>query len=168
MFLYTLTAGLITISLYFSYPKNDMYISNHSYNVSQADIDAVHYIDQKADQDYIVLANQMTSAAALQEFGFKKYYKISPPFEGGDQGGVFYYPIPTSGPLYQYYSDLVYNEVSKEKIIKAMDLAGVNQAYFVINEYWWKFDKIVEQSKTIADEYQAIDEEKIYIFKFSK
>ena len=95
--------------------------------------------------------------AGLQEFGFKKYYN-----------DIFYYAIPTSGPLYQYYSDLVHDEISKEKIIEAMDFAGVNQAYFVINNYWYGFDKIIEKSKELADSYEVISDEKIYIFKFSK
>lgn len=159
IFLCLLTAGLISVSFYFSYPKNDMYISNHSYNVSQTDIKAVRFINENANKDFIVLANQMTSAAALQEFGFKKYYT---------EDKIFYYPIPTSGPLYKYYSDLVYNEVSKEKISEAMNLVGANQAFFVINEYWWKFDKITEQAKKIADEWKAIDNKKIYIFKFNR
>jgi len=68
---------LITTSLYLLYPRFDRYHNSHGYSVSQNDIDAVHWIKNNAQSDYIVLANQQVSAAALREFGFAKYYSIA-------------------------------------------------------------------------------------------
>jgi len=149
-------AILSTTSLYFSYPRFDRYFNSHSYSVSQADIEAADWIENNSTGDYIVLANQQVSAAALREFGFKKYYK----------NNIFYYPIPTGGQMYQYYLDMVYKKPSKETAQKAMDLAGVHESYFVLNEYWWAFSKILEEAKLEADSWQEIQGGKIYIFKF--
>ncbi|MFH1427103.1 MAG: hypothetical protein ABIG60_01065 [Patescibacteria group bacterium] len=166
---FSLVIILITTSLYFSYPRFDRYYNSRGYSTSSYDIEAVHWIDTNANSDYIVLANQQVSAAALKEFGFKKYYSY--PLlnkERGARGEVFYYPIPTSSPLYQYYLDIVYEKPSRDTIKKAMDLTGVNEAYFVLNKYWWAFPKILEEAKLEADSWQKIGQGNVYIFKYSK
>ncbi|MEA3449997.1 MAG: hypothetical protein U9Q85_03440 [Patescibacteria group bacterium] len=150
---------LILFSVYGSFPRFDHYENSHSYSVGQNDIEAVNWIENDAKQsDCIVLANQQVSAAALHEFGFKKYYNSSNP--------IFYYPIPTGGPLYQYYLDMVYDYPAKETIKKAMDLTSVNTAYFVLNKYWWAYDKIFSEAKLEANSYHSINNE-VIIFKYS-
>jgi hypothetical protein len=147
---------LITTSLYISYPRLDNYHNSHGYSVSQNDIDAVNWINNNSKNDYIVLANQQTSAAALKEFGFDHYYK----------NNIYFYPIPTSGKLYQYYLDMVYEYPSQKTVKKAMEFTGVNEAYFVLNKYWWAFDKIKEEAKMEADSWGKIGNEDVYIFKY--
>lgn len=149
---------LTTTSLYLSYPRFDRYFNSHGYSTSQNDIDTVKWIEENTDRDYIVLANQQVSAAALSEFGFKKYYKKD----------IYFYPVPTGGPLYQYYLDMVYEKPTHETMISAMDLAGVNQAYFVLNEYWWASSKILEEAKLTADNWQEIGNKKVWIFNYTK
>lgn len=148
----------ITVSLYISYPRLDNYHNSHGYSVSQNDINAVNLIDKKTQNDYIVLTNQQTSAAALREFGFDHYYKEN----------IYFYPIPTSGKLYQYYLDMVYKYPSRKTVEEAMNFAGVNEAYFVLSKYWWAFDKIKEEAKIEADSWEVIGNEDIYIFKYTK
>ncbi|MCG2695722.1 hypothetical protein L6248_02210 [Candidatus Parcubacteria bacterium] len=143
-------AILISTSLYLSYPRFDHYFNSRCFSTSKNDIEAVNWIENNTESDYIVLANQQVSAAALREFGFKKYY--SPPLidkERGLGGEVFYYPVPTGGPLYQYYLDMVYEKPSRETMTKAMDLVGVSEGYFVLNKYWWAFDKIIFYSSQV-------------------
>ncbi|MBI4262153.1 hypothetical protein HY624_01360, partial [Candidatus Uhrbacteria bacterium] len=67
----------MTASLYLTYPQNvDSYSVSRGFNTSQSDIAAVHWIEDNAGgEPYIVLANQAVSAAAIREFGFKKYYQ---------------------------------------------------------------------------------------------
>lgn len=149
---------LITTSFYNTYPRSDRYANSHGYAVSQNDLDAVQWIEDNADGDYIVLANQQVSAASLKIFGFSKYY----------QNDIFFYPVPTSGALYQYYLDMVYKTPSKETALKAMDLAGVNEAYFVLNKYWWAFPKILAEAKLSADSWTKHGDGEIYIFKFTR
>lgn len=150
------SAILITTSLYITYPRFDNYYNSHGYSVSKNDITAVNWIENDADQDYIVLANQQVSAAALNEYGFNQYYK----------NDIFYYPIPTGAPLYQYYLNMVYEKPSKETMQKAMNLAGVKLSYFVINKYWWASAKIIEEAKLEADSFEIINNGEIYIFKY--
>jgi len=161
--LFIITSLFLSTSVYLAYPRDDDYHLDRGYNLTQADINSVRYINQDGDgSEYIVLANQITSVAAIKEFSFKKYYSAQ------DNTGklYFYYPIPTGDPMYQYYLDMVYDRPKKETAYAAMDLVKVNKAYFVINNYWWKFEQIVEQAKEEADDWINIDNGKIYIFKY--
>ncbi|MFH1582801.1 MAG: hypothetical protein ABIB72_00585 [Candidatus Falkowbacteria bacterium] len=150
---------LLSASLYITYPRYDNYFNSHGYSVASADIKAINWIDENTKASYIVLADQQVSAAALNQFGFKKYY--------GDEQ-IFYYPIPTSSPLYQYYLDMVYKKPSRETMLAAMDLTGVNESYFVLNKYWWAFIKILDEAKLSADNWQTIDNGEIFVFKYER
>ncbi len=151
----------ITAGFYATYPRDDNFVLNRGYNTSQYDFEAVHYIEKHAKQDFIVLSNQQIAAAAVKEFGFKKYYD-------SQKGLMFYYPIPTGSPLYQYYLDMVYKKPTKKTMEQAMELAGVEESYFAVNRYWWGFDQIVQWTKLIADDYYVIGNEDVYIFYFTK
>lgn len=155
---------LISAALYLSYPRFDNYFNSHGYSVSASDLKAVNWINEDGKNDFIVLANQQVSAAALRQFGFKKYY----PVVSGRVAWLFYYPIPTGSPLYQSYLDMVYKTPSRETMFRALDLAGVNQGYFVLNKYWWAFKKILDEAKLSADSWQEIDNEEIFVFKYIK
>lgn len=146
-------------SIYALYPRHDGYVRSAAFNVSQADIDTVYAIHAKeaANADYIVLSNQATAAAALQEFGFRKYYHTD----------IFYYPIPTGGTLYQSYLSMVNDVPTKETIMNAMQTAGVHKAYFVVSDYWWKSDQIIENAKPLTDEWFAVDGGKTVVFVFT-
>ncbi len=156
-------AMLVTASLYISYPRRDNYHNSRGYSTSQYDIDAVNWIYKNSKgKDFIVLANQQVSAASLHEYGFYKYYKIN------NKEQLFYYPIPTGGKLYEYYLDMVYKEPSKTTIKKAMTLANVNLGYFVLNKYWWAFDKIANEAKLEADFYKTFGNNDVIVFKYKK
>lgn len=156
---------LITTSLYFSYPRFDHYHNSHGYSVSQNDINAVRWIETNALEDYIVLANQQVSAAALKEYGFAKYYQST---IDNQKSEIFFYPIPTGGPLYGYYLDMVYEHPSRATMAAAMDLVGVFESYFVLNKYWWAFPKILEEAKLSADSHKEFDNGEIYVFRYTR
>ena len=153
---------LIGASLYISYPRYDNYFNSRGYSVSTADNRAVNWINADAKSDFIVLANQQVSAAALSQFGFKKY------FSGRNGEQIFYYPIPTGSPLYQYYLDMVYKKPSRETMFRALDLTGVSQGYFVLNKYWWAFPKILDEAKFRADSWQEINNGEVFVFKYER
>jgi len=158
---------LLSCSLYFSYPRYDDYYNSRSFSTSQADVDAVNWINQDAgNTDFIVLANQQVSAAALREFGFQKYYKIPSPYQGEGESEVFYYPIPTGEKLYQYYLNMVDKNADKKTALQAADLVGADTVYFVINNYWFGFEKILAEARLGADKTQSIDNGKIFVFKY--
>lgn len=150
----------ITSSLYISYPRSDAYHLDRGYNITQTDINTVRYIDDTATNDYIVLANQMTSVAAIREFGFKKY------FLNKNNAYYFYYPIPTGDPLYQYYLDMVYKNPDKITAEAAGKFMGVQHVYFVLSSYWDKFEELTEKAKKNASSWQSIDQDKAFVFYY--
>ncbi len=151
-------ALIMTASLYLTHPQNvDSYSVSHGFNTNQSDISAVHWIEDNAEgEPYIVLANQAVSAAAIREFGFKKYY-----------GPYYFYPIPTGSPLYQYYLDMVYKSASRETMEKAMDIVGTDHAYFVLNRYWVNFAKIKKEASATADTSFSINDQD-FIFEYHR
>ena len=143
-------------ALYFSYPRNDHYYNSHGYATSKADILAVHWIEQDSQgKPYIVLSDQQVSAAALREFGFAHYYK----------NNLFYYAVPTGGPLYQNYLAFT-DQPNKKNISAARDLSGVQTVYIVINSYWWQYKKIAPEAAKLADKTKDIGDGQISIFVF--
>ncbi len=152
--------GLVAAaSAYGAYPRHDGYARSAGFNVTQTDIDAVHAIQRReGDVDYVVLANQAVSAAAVQEFGFRKYYS----------GDVFYYPIPTGGPLYDVYLAMVDEAATKDNALRAMNLALVDTAYFVVNDYWWQSDAVIAQAKREANDWFALGDGDVTVFVFTR
>lgn len=150
---------LATANVYGAYPRHDNYAKSAGFNVSETDFDAVYAIEADAETDeFVVLANQAVSAAALEAFGFKKYYNDD----------IFYYPIPTGGELYQIYLEMADEAPTRERSIQAMDLAGVDTAYFAVNDYWWRSDVIIERAKQEADEWFSVGEGAVTVFKFER
>ncbi len=147
-------------SLYLSYPRFDKYFNSRGYSVGENDISAVRLIAANAAKPYIVLANQQVSVAALKELGFDHYYK-TPASE------IYFYPIPTGGPLYRYYLDMVYKNPDRKTMAEAMDLAGVNESYLVVNKYWHESGKVINAAKLTADSWQAVNDD-VYIFSYRR
>ncbi|MDA0207948.1 MAG: hypothetical protein O3B64_00870 [bacterium] len=153
--LYIILLLLVAANIYGTFPRHDSFARSGGFNVSVSDIEAVHAIETLANGDaYAVLANQSVSSAALQEFGFAHYY--------GDQ---FYYPIPTSSPLYEAYLEMT-DTPSLDTIEKARTLTGAELIFFTFNHYWWDADRILEETNAIADFHFTIDDE-ITIFVFA-
>lgn len=146
-------------NVYGAYPRHDNYARSAGFNVSNADFDAVDAIDDKADgEDYIVLANQATAAAAVETAGFKKYY----------HGDIFYYPIPTGGVMYEYFLSMVNTAPTRDTMIAAMDTAGVDLGFFAVSDYWWKSEELVENAKRSADDWFSVDSGKVTVFIFRR
>ena len=149
---------LITMSLYLSYPRYDKNHNSHGISTGIYDIEATKWIEDNHEGQFVVLANQQVSAAALKNYGFNKYFSDN----------IFYYPIPTSGPLYQYYLDMVYDHPSKKNIKQAMDLVDIDEAYFILNKYWWAFPKLLDEAKLEADSFVSFGNDEVFVFKYSR
>lgn len=148
---------IATTSFYLAFPRRDAYANSHAFNTSQADVDAVHIIEEwSAGKPYIVLANQSVSAAAIKDIGFRYY------------GNLFFYPIPTGETMYQKF--LAMNDVpSLSMIDEARTLIpqdeNVHTVYYVVNTYWWQSERIIEQTKSIADDWKSVGGS-VYVFRF--
>lgn len=156
-------ALMMTVSVYASYPRFDNYYNSRGYSTSAADIKSVQRAEERAQgEKYIALANQQVSAAALHEFGFHHRYIKK---EGQE---IYFYPIPTGGPLYQYYLNMVYKKANRQNMLAAMDFADVNRAYLIINKYWWASDKIIAEAKMSADYWEKIEQGENYLFEYHR
>ena len=148
---------MITSVQFISFPRFDAYERVRSFTTSLHDINAVRRVHELAEgKDYIVLANQSVSAAAILELGFYKYYN-----------GNFFYAIPTGGPLYQEYLSMVYNEPLRMYAKNAAKLTGVSNVYFILNDYWFEAELIKKAAKPLADGFEDIDNGKISIFSYN-
>jgi hypothetical protein len=155
VFVLFILVATMTSQVYLAYPRRDNYDTSHGFNTGEADFLAVKYINENAPSDYVVLANQQVASAAVFEYGFKTYY-----------GDVFYYPIPTGGELYQKFLEM--NErPSREIMQEAMSLADVNAAYYVVNDYWWQSERLIETAKTNSDGWVAIDNGRVHVFRYN-
>ncbi|NQV11958.1 hypothetical protein HQ524_01205 [Candidatus Uhrbacteria bacterium] len=146
---------------YYTYPRQDAYAVSHGFTIGQSDHDTVTSIRSDAQGiPYIVLANQAVSAAAIQDFGFAPYY--------GEKGDVFYYPVPTGGPMYQIFLGMIEGNPTLDLAVDAMDLANVDRAYFVVNEYWWSSHVAVERAKVETDEWFSVGDGATTVFIFNR
>ncbi|MDD5289708.1 MAG: hypothetical protein PHT40_00730 [Patescibacteria group bacterium] len=142
--------------LYLVYPRYDTIIKNKGFAVSADDLTAVRLVEGlSANKNYLVLANQSTAAAALQEFGFKKYYN-----------GTFYYPLPTSSPLYKIYLNITYQGIKPEFISEAKKITGVDTVFVIFADYWTNFKKLIPAAKQSAKVYFEINNGKIWVFEY--
>jgi hypothetical protein len=157
--IFVLLVTMASSAFYMAYPRRDAYETNRGFNVGQADIDAVHLIEQLAGgEPYLVLANQTVSAAAISEIGFRYY------------GELFFYPIPTGGALYEYFLQM--NETpDKKTALSALSIVpmhgDVNKVYFVVNNYWWQAPRIIETAKTTADDWRSLGDGQVYLFEYN-
>ncbi len=138
-------------------PRHDSVQPSRGWSTGRAEIEAVRWIDRTAKgRNYTVLANQSVSAGAINEFGFKRYTTDE----------VFYYPIPTGGPLYEIYLKMTYEDPSIETVKEASRLGKSNLVFVVINDYWWQAEELNEKISQIAGEEWSIQDGKIMIYKF--
>ena len=144
-----LTAGCVVLLLllaaaqsYNALPRNDAIVTGHGWSVGAADRLAAQFIENDSrGEAYTVLANQSVSAAAVDSYGFKRYTSTN----------VFYYPIPTGGPLYAIFERLVYGTPSRDLLEEAGTLGQSSRVYVALDDYWWMSEKLRESLKHIAD-----------------
>ena len=152
---------LLLISWYFTYPTRDAVAFHTGWSVRQADVNTVNFINNlnQNKKDYIVIANQLLGAAALQEFGFEKYFKTA-------TGEHYFYSIPTGGPLYQYFRKMVYQQPKRQWMEEAMSIAGVKKAYFVHTNYWAPAASIRDQAKLEADNWWELENGRVWVYEY--
>ncbi len=153
-------AILATVSLYMSYPQSNVKARYAGPSVSAADVYAVNWIEEDAaGEPYLVLANQMTSAAAIQMFGFRTYLDT-------DAGALLWYPIPTGGPLYGFYSDMTYGRPERSVVEGAAQFAHVKRVYFLTYAYWPGFETLSEIARGGANTWYTLPDNAINIYTY--
>ncbi len=126
--------------MYLALPRHDATAASHGWSVGRADLEAIRAIDRDAqDAPYTVLANQTVSAAAVELLGFKRY--VHDPASGQD---IFFYPIPTGGPLYDVFLRATGKDPSRDTIKEAATLGQSDRVFVVLNRYWWDAERVGE------------------------
>lgn len=142
-------------SLYLNYPRKDNYFNSRGYSVSSSDFETVKLIeDVKINDNYIVLANQQVGAVAIKELGFKRYYD-----------GWLYYSVQTGGLFYDYYLKML-DRPSRGLIEELLSQIEADNAYVVVNDYWWAYERIINEMKIEADSYYQTSDGKVLVFHF--
>jgi len=142
-------------SLYLNYPRKDNYFNSRGFSVSSSDFEVVKLIeDIKINDNYIVLANQQVGAAAIKELGFKRYYD-----------GWLYYSVQTGGLFYDYYLKML-EKPNRELMEELLSQVEADNAYLVVNDYWWAYERIINEMKVEADNYYQTSDGKVSVFHF--
>lgn len=146
-----------TVHVYDALPRHDAAQASSGWSVGTADVDAVRWIhDQAGTRPYAVLANQSVSAAALERYGFARY-----------EGDVFYYPLPTGGPLYQQFLEAASVKATTSTIEKAAALTKSEVVYVVINNYWWDAERVRAHLASFADRSLSFMGDQVWVYEFS-
>lgn len=149
-----------TTSWYFSYPQFNAKFAYYSPSVSRHDIDTVQYMDNASEgRPYIVLSNQMTSAAALQEYGFAHYHQLA----GED---VLWYAIPTGGKLYEYYLAII-STGNVDLAQELMELANIDTVYLVMYAYWPGSAQLISALEVQSHHIESIND-RITVYQLNR
>ncbi|MEI7512176.1 MAG: hypothetical protein WCK01_01810 [Candidatus Uhrbacteria bacterium] len=156
----TLLLGLFSwhaAQAYNALPRFDASVASHGWSSSASDLEAVRWIDRDAGiEPYVVLANQSVSAIAVRELGFKRYAK-----------DVFFYPIPTGGPLYQVFLRMVGTEINADTLHDASELGQSKLIYVVLNDYWWDASRVSESLAGLSQAQQSFGNGADRVYKFT-
>lgn len=152
--------ALVTMAWFFSYPQYNLKYPFFSPSVGREDKELVRAIETASKgSDYVVLSHQMTSAAALQEFGFAKHYQLN-----GEP--VLWYAIPTGGPLYALYTDTLARGAKREAYEQLGKQLGVQHVYFIADAQWVYAAWLITSLEEASDHSWKIGESTVYEFIF--
>ncbi|MBP9828093.1 hypothetical protein KBC55_02970 [Patescibacteria group bacterium] len=152
-------ALILAVSTYLAYPRHDAYANSSGFNVSQSDVQAVQIIETYANQKtYAVLGNQAISAAAITTFGFSNRYLAN---------DTYFYPIPTSSPLYADFLAFTEIEQSQKVIDQAFERTDAELIIVVVHDYWWDTKNITQNATAIADDVLQLPDG-LHGFAFTK
>jgi len=156
IFLLFIVPVIASANIYTSLPRHDSASVSRGWSVSLYDKEAVQWIDRDAGSEpYTVLANQSVAAAAVERLGFKRYANT-----------IFFYPIPTGGPLYQQFLAAMNPDNNLEPIKKAAELGQTKLVYVVLNDYWWNAKKVAEHLSSLANTEKTFGDNQVMIYRF--
>jgi hypothetical protein len=155
-----LVGVLSTATLTLAYPRDDIQSRSGLWSVSENDISAVRSIvDDAGAKPFVVLANQMLGAAAVQEFGFAPNHLLA------DGNEVMSFPLPAGGPIAQQFWTYVNQPLtpcdqehhgtplcfSRAPIDDAMRLVGASRTYVVLHDYWRSYPELVKLTQSLTE-----------------
>jgi len=160
---YVLASVVIAMSVtaiwYLNYPQQNPVVHVYAAGVGATDFQTVRWIETQAQgRSYLVLSPQLTSAAALQEFGFER--RLNTCF-----GDAYFYAIPTGGQLYQRYSSLFQAPQPLEQLQDLKTCARVEEIFVVVFRDWDPQGIIDKRLTSSAAETKTIGD-RLIIYEF--
>lgn len=163
LILIVLLSILLTTCWYLTYPRNDDISWINVNNIREVDYKAIDFIYERegGKQGYLVLANQIFGAAAVERYGFKPYYETK-------WGLVFYYSIPMSGELNKRYERLMSTDGFDYLLAyEALEEVQLDRLYLVTTDYWPLSEMTHDQAMEFTSGYWQIDNQ-IFIYFFER
>ncbi|MFH1030250.1 MAG: hypothetical protein V1770_03255 [bacterium] len=157
-----LFSSILTISWYLTYPRNDDISRINVNNIREVDYKAIDFIYGKegGKDGYLVFANQLFGAGAIQKYGFEPYYNST-------WGDLFYYSIPMGSEMNKRYEKIMSSEeFEPNNIYDAIRETGLRKAYFVVADYWPLAISAKRAIEKKANGYWNIENHKIDIYLF--
>ena len=159
-FLAFIMALFLTATWYLSYPQLNLKVRDVGASVSAADVEVARFLESRyVGEPYLVLSHQMTSAAAIQESGFRHYLDT-------DDGLALWYAIPTGGTLYKYFLRMSTEGPSSELLEEIRDYANVDHVYFVSYDSWPNAGFVRAKAASFADASYGIQGTKLVIYEY--
>lgn len=149
---------LITISLYFTYPRADG-ITKPGWNISRADIEITKELPKLAGgKPYVALSNQILAAAGLRELGFDKRLNIPNTLD------TYPYSIGMSEPIHPLTQKILYTELNGVEVRTLAQLIS-GPVFVAVHNYWYRFDEIAHEARIAgADKTYQFDGITVYEF----
>ncbi|TAK04845.1 hypothetical protein EPO33_02510 [Patescibacteria group bacterium] len=149
-------AAALVASVYVSYPRLDRIEPSKGYAVSASTVAAVHWIARACHGPYVVLGNQTVAAAAIRELGFVSFPGI--PFAYANESGA---------PELNDFFLKMNNTPTRTTALEAMDANGVDELFFVVNDFWKNSARIAETAAQEADDVIDVDG-KVTVFVYRR
>ena len=152
---------IITICWYLTYPRNDVISRLNVNNIREIDYKAIDYIYNRegGKDDYIVLANQIFGAGAVNRYGFGPYYE-------SDWGNLLYYSLPMDSELNKIYESIMTSKsFENENIDKIFNKIDVDKIYFIETNYWPLYTNTAKEiNKEAINKWNFNNDINLYLF----
>lgn len=148
---------VLIATLYITYPRVDSISLLNVNNIRSVDYKALDFIYNKegGKNEYIVFANQIFGAGAIQKYSFGPYYNSS-------WGSLMYYSVPMGSELNIRYEKLMnLKELDPNLIYEVLKDTKIKKAYIIITDYWplneGVKNKLIKESKATWNIDKSID-----------
>ena len=155
-----LMAIFITATWYLSYPQLNLKVQSAGASVSAADVEVARFLESRHNgEPHLVLSHQMTSAAAIQESGFRHYLQT-------DDGLALWYAVPTGGTLYGYFLRMSTEGPSPALLSEIQEFANVRHVYFVTYDSWPNAGFIRSRAASFASASYGVQGTKLVVYEY--
>jgi hypothetical protein len=153
---------ILLTSWYITYPRNDEISRININNIREIDYQALDliYNNENGKNGYLVFANQLFGAGAIQKYGFEPYYE-------SQWGNIFYYSVPMGSELNKKYEQIMnLKEFDEEIIYEVLEDINLNKAYLIITDYWPLSDESrFKIEKESTQQWDINNQIQVYLFE---